>query len=121
MLACPFLGPMLVSRQGVEFPLRATSATGVRVAAAFGRALADDAPATLGELRAATVAFAAILRAEGRTPEEVLIALKRTIERSGWWPSLVPPRRARWEQQPPEFHLYLRVFGWFLAGYFGTR
>ena len=120
MHACPFLHPAVTPLPGIRFPLRPANATGARVTTAFGRALDVQEPPVLAELRAATVAFAATLKAEGHSPGEALIALKRAIEGHGWWPSLVPPRQAEWEEQPPEYRLYLRVFGWLLEGYFGA-
>ena len=119
MLACPFLAPLPTSPAEYRYPLRPAVATGVRVTAAFRRAVDTGDLSQLTELRAATVAFAATLRAEGLPPEEVLIALKRALAREGWWLSLFP---THWpDDQPPtrECGMYAQVFHWYLEGYFG--
>lgn len=118
MLHCP----LMTSTQGLadrfRFPLVPAAASGRRVTTAFRRVLEHDEPTLVGELHAATLAFAATLKAEGFPPEQVVIALKRAIGRDGWWPTLIPDRRLNRMDQSPEGRLYGRVFYWLLEGYF---
>lgn len=101
-----------------RYPLVPAAASGSRVTTAFRRVLEHDEPSLIGELHAATLAFAATLKAEGLMPEQVIIALKRAIGSDGWWPTLIPDRRLNRMDQSPEGRLYGRVFYWLLEGYF---
>ena len=122
MLACSSCSSLALVRTSpaeYRYPLRATVATGMRVTTAFRRSVDSGELSQLTELRAATVAFAATLKAEGLPPEQVLIALKGALVREGWRLSL---HQTRWpDDQPPpgEYGMYAQVFRWYLEGYFG--
>ena len=101
-------------------PLRLSVATGARVRAAFACALDDRRGTHVGELRAATLALVATLKAEGFPPEYALVALKQAIGLGGWWPTLIPVIAGA-ELAPREYAAYAEVFEWFLEGYFDLR
>lgn len=107
-------------------PLRQTSLPpagipepAARVAAAF-HAILDDGDTPMGELRDATIAFAARLRKENTPPEQVLILLKTALTREERWLSLRPGCSPDYMPETREQWLYAQVFHWYLEGYYGS-
>jgi hypothetical protein len=119
MPACAFLASERTLPVGFSYPLRPTAATGTRVTTAFRRAIDSSDPSASNELRAATLAFAATLRAEGLPPEQALVALKRVLAQHGWCLSLFQACRIDGEFGTSASRMYPRVFRWFLEGYYG--
>lgn len=97
----------------------AAAAAGTRVAAALHAALNGRGRGPLAELRAATLAFAATLKAEGLPPEKVLVSLKTALTREGRSLSLAPVCCPDHAPETREHQMYAYVFGWYLEGYFG--
>ena len=120
MLACPLAGPIPTAPVQTPLFIQSGSAAEMDVRMAFRYALDGDTTSACAEVRAATLAFAAIARAEGRSSDAALIGLKRAIAHEGWWPSLIEHRLGTPARQLLEFRLYVRLFPWFLEGYFGS-
>ena len=78
-------------------------------------------PATSNKLRKACVGFVQRLRADGQTPEKVLVAMKREITGSGALhqaPSLCIAQMD--ETEARRARAYEQLFGWFLDAYFDS-
>ena len=121
MLICTSVDSTRESPFVRSLPLRPTVATDARVTTAFARVLDDRRGSHTAELRAATLALVATLKAEGFPPEYVLVSLKQAIGQGGWWPTLIPGGGTDGEPSTHECGTYSRVFEWFLEGYFGLR
>ena len=90
-----------------------------RVGAAFHAAL--DHGASSDELRVSTRAFVEMLKAEGRSPERTLVALKDILMRESPCVSLAPVCCANQASMTIEQRVYAQVFGWYLDAYYRDR
>jgi hypothetical protein len=94
---------------------------GIAFAHAFAECCDGEHPDECPRLRDATTAIVERMKQDGATPECVIIAMKQAIREHSIThvvPSLVSDK----DDQSANGHVrvYERVFGWFLAAYYGS-